>query len=111
MTRLDLTPLKRGIGRAPLFQHAGRLLSARGVLTCSMPAAVGDQCVVLRPTGERVLTEVIGFADRTAFLLPYDSADSLEAGMTVMRLGPHPTVPAGPGAAGRVIDALGRPID
>jgi flagellum-specific ATP synthase len=111
MMRLDLPPLLAGIGRTPLFQQGGRLLSARGLLTCTMPAAVGDQCVVLRPGGERVLCEVIGFADRTAFLLPYDSADALEPGLTVIRLGPHPTVPVGPAMLGRVIDALGRPVD
>ena len=52
-----------------------------------MEAAVGDQCVIVRPDSTRLLSEVIGFSDRTAYLMPYDSYDSLQSGMTVIRQG------------------------
>jgi flagellum-specific ATP synthase len=111
MFQIDIADLKRRVARVPLYRRGGYLRSVNGLLTCAMPAAVGDQCHILCPGREPLLAEVIGFSERLAYLMPYDSAESLRSGLTVMRLGPNATVPAGPGALGRVIDALGRPID
>jgi len=107
----EVSAARDAIRRAELYRDGGRLLSATGMLTCSMGAAVGDQCAVLRPNGERLLAEVIGFSDRVTHLMPYDVADSLRPGLPVVRLGPLATIPVGPSLLGRAIDALGRPVD
>lgn len=111
MLRLDLAGLNEQLKEAPLYQEAGRLRSANGLLTCTMSAAVGDQCIIDGLERGQLLAEVIGFSEQTAYLMPYDSVQSLRPGMTVIRIGQGQHIPAGAGAMGRVIDALGRPID
>ncbi|MCX7700781.1 MAG: FliI/YscN family ATPase [Gemmataceae bacterium] len=111
MIRFDVATAGPLLARIPKFRGGGRLRSARGLLTSRMQAAVGDQCAILRPDGECVFAEVIGFADDTAYLLPYDRADSLQPDLPVLRLGRRLHIPAGPSTLGRVLDALGRPID
>lgn len=111
MLQLDLDKIRRKIDHAPLFQRGGTLKSANGLLTCSMDAAIGDQCTIHSHSRGELLAEVIGFQNGTAILLPYDSNESLHAGMAVTRFAHGQYVPAGPGIMGRVIDALGRPID
>jgi flagellum-specific ATP synthase len=111
MMQLDLTSLKEGIDRLPLYRQGGRLRSVKGLVTCTMAAAVGDQCMIHKPDGGRVHAEVIGFTNHTAYLMPYDSSEALEPGMMVVRQGAGLSIPIGPGMLGRVIDALGRPVD
>jgi flagellum-specific ATP synthase len=111
MFPLDREALRQRIRRVPMYRKGGLLRSSNGMLTCTMQAAVGDQCEILCPGREPLLAEVIGFSDRTAFLMPYDSAESLRSGLPAIRLGPNASIPTGPGTLGRVMDGLGRPID
>jgi flagellum-specific ATP synthase len=111
MFPLDREALNKGIRRVPLFRRGGMLRSSNGMLTCSMPAAVGDQCHILCPGREPLLAEVIGFSDRTAYLMPFDSAELMRSGLPAIRLGQNANIPVGPGTLGRVMDGLGRPVD
>lgn len=111
MIRFDVPSATSMFKQVPAFLAGGRLRSVQGVLTCQMTAAVGDQCEIVRPDGESVFAEVIGFAEQVAYLLPYQHAAKLEPGLPVLRLGRQLQFPAGPGVMGRVLDALGRPID
>ena len=66
------------VSRCRGYRVAGKLCSATGVLTCTLPAAVGDQCEIVttpspRPSpgegrGDGVPAEVIGFATGMAYL-------------------------------------------
>ena len=63
------------------------LRSAPGViLSCTLPAAVGDQCCILTPGGREILAEVIGFNNGLAYLVPYEQGEELSPGMTVVRV-------------------------
>ena len=81
MLGVDLPKVKTALTRLPHFRPVGRLRSATGVLTCDLPASVGDLCEILIPHRPPVLAEVIGFRDKTAYLVPFDPIDA-------MRLGP-----------------------
>src|SRR5438874_3448448 len=111
MLGLDLPALAREINATPPYRAAGKLRSATGLLICDLPAAVGDHCEIVTPHRPPVLAEVIGFADRNAFLVPFDATDDLRPGLTVVRKGHGLLVPSGPATLGRVIDGLGRPLD
>jgi flagellum-specific ATP synthase len=111
MLGLDLPALTGQIAGTPLYRPGGNLLSATGLLTCDLPAAVGDHCTVLPPGGPPVLAEVIGFNGPHTFLIPFDAAADLRPGMTVVRRGRGLQIPTGPGMLGRVVDGLGRPLD
>jgi flagellar biosynthesis/type III secretory pathway ATPase len=113
MLGLNLDSLTRTVEGCDLYRTAGKLRSATGLLTCALPAAVGDHCEIQLPAsaGGPILAEVIGFANDLAYLVPYDPADSVRPGMTVVRRGHGLNVPVGRGLLGRVLDGLGRPVD
>jgi flagellum-specific ATP synthase len=111
MLRLDLNKLCREIQSRDLFRTVGKIRGATGLLTCSLPAAVGDQCDIVLPRGGEVPAEVIGFTDGLAYVVPYEHAADIHPGMSVISKGHGLTVPVGESLLGRVLDGLGRPID
>lgn len=112
MLGLDIPNISAGIRSGSSYRPAGKLLSCKDVvMKCSMQAAVGDQCEIIVPGGKPILAEVIGFEGPHAFLTPYDPAENVHPGMTVIRKGRGMTIPTGEGLCGRVIDGLGRPVD
>ncbi|MFO0966551.1 MAG: FliI/YscN family ATPase [Gemmataceae bacterium] len=103
--------LKAGIDSFDVFQTAGKLRSSKGLLlSCTLPAAVGDHCQVLSSQGAGYLGEVIGFGNDQAHVVLYEQAE-VHPGMTVVRRERGATLLAGDGLLGRVLDGLGRPID
>jgi flagellum-specific ATP synthase len=74
-------------------------------------AAIGDRCVVLNRTGERLDAEVVGFAGERVFLMPTGSTRGLAPNARVIPQGGVGDVPVGEALLGRVIDGAGRPLD
>ncbi|HWG43754.1 MAG TPA: FliI/YscN family ATPase [Gemmataceae bacterium] len=112
MLDLDLARLRRDIARHELFRTSGVLRSATGLLlSCSLPAAVGDQCVIHTADGGTLLAEAIGFHNGVAYLVPYEHTEDVHSGMRVTHLGRGLLAPAGEGLLGRILDGLGRPLD
>ena len=111
MPILDLDKLKREIDSCERFRTTAKLQSAKGILTCGLPAAIGDQCIIDSGSKHSVLAEVIGFDDGEAYLLPYEQPEFIQPGMSVSRLGHGLSVPVGKGLLGRTLDGLGRPVD
>src|SRR5579864_5205959 len=103
MLSLDLAKLCRTIEEHDGLQTAGRLRSSNGVLlSCTLPAAVGDRCQVITPAGKPLLGEIIGFSGSTAFLVLYEEGAEIQPGMQVVRKGQGMTVPVGEGLLGRI---------
>src|SRR5437588_155649 len=57
MLSLSIEALNREIDGYELFQTAGKLRSANGLVSCTLPAAVGDQCEILGSQGRSMLAE------------------------------------------------------
>ena len=77
-----------------------------------LTASVGAQCSI--DVGEEqpaILCEVVGFRGGTALLMPYGKLDGVARGQKVSLVGDQLSVPVGPELLGRVVDALGRPVD
>ncbi|MBV8048520.1 MAG: FliI/YscN family ATPase [Paludibacterium sp.] len=70
-------------------------------------AGLGELCAL--PNGD--LAEVIGLVDGEALLSPYREPAGLQIGALVRPSGARAEVDLGPALLGRVLDALGRPID
>ncbi|NLO04528.1 MAG: FliI/YscN family ATPase [candidate division WS1 bacterium] len=85
----------------------GLTIEARG------PAApIGELCRISRGANRRpVLAEVCGFRGERLLLLPLGRSDDVEPGALVTALGTELAVPVGPQLLGRVVDAVGRPVD
>lgn len=112
MLGLNLDDLRSQIDRVDLLRVEGVLQSATGLLlSCVLPAAVGDQCAVRAPDGRVVLAEVIGFKNDISYLVPYEATLEARAGLRITHLGHGLVAPVGAGLMGRVLDGLGRPID
>jgi flagellum-specific ATP synthase len=112
MRSLNTDELRGRIARRDLLQMSGVLESASGLLlSCSLPAAVGDHCAIQASADRVVLAEVIGFRNDTSFLVPFEANLEASPGLRVTRLGHGLLAPVGPGLMGRVLDGLGRPID
>jgi flagellum-specific ATP synthase len=75
-------------------------------------AAVGDICrIYSNESGGQVPAEVVGFKNDHILLMPYANMSGISAGNFVRNTGKRLTLPVGPFLRGRVINALGQPID
>ena len=111
MLKLDIERLKHDVESCDGFQMQSRLQVIENGLACSLPAALGDQCVIVEKSGREVPAEVIGFKRGLSQLAPFEFADELRSGQLVLRLPERRSVPVGRGVLGRILDGLGRPID
>ncbi len=75
-------------------------------------AAIGDICrIYSSESGGQVPAEVVGFKNDHILLMPYANMNGISAGNFVRNTGKRLTLPVGPFLRGRVINALGQPID
>jgi FliI/YscN family ATPase len=95
------------------IESIGRVTSVSGltVSTTGLNAPVGATCDVITSSGRRVSAEVIGFQHDATLLMPLTGVAGLAKGQAVRCLRGAQRIGVGPGLLGRVIDALGAPID
>jgi flagellum-specific ATP synthase len=72
---------------------------------------MGEMCYLLPDSGVPVLSEAVGFKDGRVLLMPYGELDGVSPGTPVEATGRQLNVPVGEGMLGRVVDALGFPMD
>jgi flagellum-specific ATP synthase len=90
----------------------GRVRSVVGmsVTVEGVQAAIGDAVTLARPSGELV-AEVVAIDEDGLLCLALGDLNGIRAGATVELAPGRLTVPVGDALRGRVLDALGRPID
>ena len=95
------------------FARIGRVTGVQGtIIRAQVPEmGIGELCRVRRPVGDDLTAEVVGFDDRGVLLMPLGTLDAVAPNGQVLPIGTETTVPAGPAVTGRVLDALGHPID
>ena len=116
MTKLDFSDaigkdLQRVHSPAPersgtLVRSVGLTLETRGVM-----APLGAVCEVIGTDGARVEAEVVGFNDKTLFLMPFTEISGIGPGAVVRVVSAVAQVQLGPELLGRVIDGRGEPLD
>ena len=75
-------------------------------------AAVGDICRIYNgESGGQVTAEVVGFKNDHVLLMPYSDMTGISAGNFVRNTGTQLTLRVGEFLRGRIINALGQPID
>lgn len=75
-------------------------------------AAVGDICRIYNAeTGGQITAEVVGFKNDRILLMPYSDMNGISAGNFVRNTGQQLTLRVGEFLRGRIINALGQPID
>ena len=101
-----------GAKQAAAPYSTGRVRSVVGmsVMVEGVQAAIGDAVTLARPSGELV-AEVVAIDEDGLLCLALGDLNGIRAGATVELAPGRLTVPVGDKLRGRVLDALGRPID
>ncbi|VAX32923.1 Flagellum-specific ATP synthase FliI [hydrothermal vent metagenome] len=91
----------------------GRVVEITGVIlkATGMKASIGEACKVYSEGGSIVDAEVVGFKDDKALLMAVGDIQGIKSGSRVLPVGRKLSVNVSPHLVGRVIDALGNPID
>ena len=99
--------------RTPEPQRSGTLVRLVGLTleTRGIMAPLGACCEVIGKEGHRVEAEVVGFNDKTLYLMPFTDPVGVGPGDTVRVMSNSGQVSLGNELLGRVIDGRGVPID
>jgi flagellum-specific ATP synthase len=92
--------------RGQVLQSVGQTIESAGPLS-----SVGECCEIRDQFGHSHLAEVIGFRGSNVLSMPVESTEGIRFGDTVSALGVRPGIEVGPALVGRVLNALGLPID
>ena len=89
-----------------LVRLVGMRLEARGIM-----APIGSCCQISTRSGHFIEAEVVGFNDKTLYLMPLQEPVGLEPGALVKPIKDMGSVCLGPELLGRVLDGRGEPLD
>ncbi|WP_310738574.1 FliI/YscN family ATPase [Piscinibacter sp. HJYY11] len=105
--------LEQTIGRITPVGMRGRVSKAVGMLihATGIQAHLGELCELITPGEPPLLAEVVGFHQTTAVLTPLGPTTGLSTLTEVLPTGRGHVCPVGDNLLGRVLDALGGPID
>jgi flagellum-specific ATP synthase len=96
-------------------RHFGRVSAVMGLMVeiggIGHVLAVGSRCFVTSRSGARLLCEVVGFRGERAVALPFGSLEGIGVGCRVELLESDPVFHPHAGWLGRVVSALGEPLD
>lgn len=103
---------RAALSDVPVADAHGRLRRAVGLTAeaSGLRVSLGDRVLVAARGGE-VSAEVVGVRDHDVLLSAYGSLDGAVPGAAVRRAPGDVTLTVGDALRGRVLDALGRPID
>lgn len=96
------------------LRYSGVVTSVRGLLIESHgpQAVLGELCSIYIDRNDTMIyAEVIGIHDSTVQLMPFQNPDGIELGCQVVATGHPLQVPVSEHLLGRVIDAMGNPVD
>jgi flagellum-specific ATP synthase len=109
----DLDSYRRRLQRGQPWRWRGQVLEAVGqtIESAGPNCSVGECCEIVDRLGRPHLSEVIGFRGSTVLSMPVNSPEGIRFGDAVDALGTLPEIEVGPALMGRVLDALGNPMD
>ncbi len=97
------------------YRLYGRVAGILGLLVevagLDQALSIGSRCAVIARGGRRVVCEVIGFRNKRALLMPFGSLEGVGLGCKAEVLESEPVVRPSSAWLGRVVNALGEPID
>jgi FliI/YscN family ATPase len=111
---LPLAAYFQRLAKLDTFRTTGVVKRAVGLVIESQGPAVsvGEMCYLEARAGEpETALEVIGFRDSTVLLMPLGQMPGVRAGDCVVATGKMAQAPVGPKLLGRIINALGEPLD
>jgi len=92
--------------RGQVLESVGQTIESAGPL-----ASVGECCEIEDQSGRSHLAEVIGFRGSNVLSMPVETTEGVRYGDAVLALGVTPEIEVGQALMGRVLNAIGAPID
>ena len=92
--------------RGKVLESLGQTIESAGPL-----ASVGECCEIEDQFAHIHPAEVVGFRGSNVLLMPVETTDGIRYGDRVTALGVSPEIEVGPELMGRVLTALGEPLD
>ena len=102
------------IKRANTISHIGKIENIVGMAieASGKKASIGDISMIYSEQEKRqIMAETVGFKDDKILLMPYESIKGVAAGTFVKNTNECLKIPVGDFLRGRIIDAMGRPMD
>jgi flagellum-specific ATP synthase len=108
-----LAPYLMQLADRPAWRWSGRVVEANGqTVEAEGPlCSVGECCEIVGGDGERHRAEVIGFRGRHVLAMPLKATTGIRYGDAVLAMGVMPGIAVGTEMEGRIVDALGSPLD
>jgi flagellum-specific ATP synthase len=109
----SLAPYFDQLATRPAWRWHGRVMEANGqTIESEGPlCSVGECCEIVDSEGGRHEAEVIGFRGPHVLAMPLDATQGIRYGDALAALGVVPQMALSEHMTGRVLDALGRPLD
>ncbi len=97
----------------PVATPTGRLVGVTGLLLEVVGCLLhtGQRCQVETVNGDWLDAQVVGFRDKTSYLMPFKKAAGLAAGARVLPCADSASLMIGMSWLGRMVNGLGEPID
>lgn len=113
MEKASLAPYFERLAVRPAWRWHGRVVKANGQTIESVGplCSVGECCEIVDADGERHEVEVIGFRGAHVLAMPLAATQGIRYGDALAALGSVPQMTLSERMNGRVLDALGRPLD
>ena len=111
---MDLKGFRQELNRFDSCRNMGKIEKIIGMtIEASGPSCnIGDVCRIFsKDMKEYVYAEVVGFNSDKVLLMPYTDIEGIGPGSIVDNTGDKLMVKTSPNLVGRIIDAIGRPLD
>ncbi|MDX8387005.1 MAG: FliI/YscN family ATPase [Ghiorsea sp.] len=92
--------------RGRVYKVLGPMIEATG-----MTSSIGEACDIHTTSGHTLEAEVVGFRDEKTLMMPVGSTRGIAPGDAVAPRGSSPSIQVDDQLLGRVLDALGEPLD
>lgn len=106
---------QHAISQLAAYRVEGKISAVKGLLAecvgLNAHLKVGSRCKVQRHNLSEVITEVVGFQGEAALLMPFHTLEGVGPGARVEMIGRDAAVRPCDAWLGRVVNALGEPID
>jgi flagellum-specific ATP synthase len=114
MKHFDIEKYEKILDAVDPFEYGGKVSQVIGltVESVGLTARMGDICKVFTGfNGDYILAEVVGFKEKKVLLMPLGELSGVGPDNFVISTNECLKVPVGLGFLGRILDALGNPMD
>lgn len=112
---MDYSAMRKELKNADLYRYMGKITKIVGMtIEASGPSCnIGDVCRIYKKGEEDdfIFAEVTGFNKDRILLMPYSDIEGIGPGSIVDSTGDKLTVNCSDSLVGRIIDAVGKPLD